>query len=41
MDKKHEKECEHPKCKGHEHSKGECIHKDGTRHKIHGCKDCK
>jgi hypothetical protein len=41
MDTKHEKECRHPKCRGHKHVGNECIHKDGTRHKIHECKDCK
>jgi hypothetical protein len=33
--------CKHSKCKGHRHIGDKCVHKDGTSHKIHGCKDCK
>jgi hypothetical protein len=39
MKKTHEKDCKHPKCKDHRHVGDECIHKDGTRHRIDGCKE--
>jgi hypothetical protein len=41
MDAKKGKACEHSGCLGHKHVGDECVHRDGTRHKIHGCRDCK
>jgi hypothetical protein len=35
------KKCKNPKCKGHKHIGDRCLHKDGTSHKIHECKECK